>query len=69
VSLKGVSSWMGLIKGQGFTPLYCGSTFFTGIPILNRFPLGILNWSLLVGFGAARWRLGEAFVGIFRAHS
>jgi SAM-dependent methyltransferase len=69
VSLKGVSSWMDLIEGQGFTPLYCGSTFFSGIPALNRFPLGILNWSLLVLLGAARWQRGEAFVGVFRAQS
>jgi SAM-dependent methyltransferase len=69
VSLKGVSNWMEVIERHGFTPLYCGSTFFSGIPVLNRFPLGILNWSLLVAFGAAPWRSGESFVGVFRAQS
>jgi 2-polyprenyl-3-methyl-5-hydroxy-6-metoxy-1,4-benzoquinol methylase len=67
VSLKGVAAWTELIKGHGFEPLYCGSTFFTGLPVMNRLPLGLLNWSLLVAFGAVRWRHGESFVGVFEA--
>jgi 2-polyprenyl-3-methyl-5-hydroxy-6-metoxy-1,4-benzoquinol methylase len=69
VSLKGVSAWIDLIQGHGFTRLYSGSTFFSGLPIMNRIPLGIFNWSLLVMFGAARWRHGESFVGVFKARN
>jgi SAM-dependent methyltransferase len=66
VSLKGFMDWKGLIEKNGFQPVYCGSTFFSGIPILNSFPLGLFNWGLLVVFGTARWKYGESFVGIFR---
>ena len=66
VSLKGFMDWKGLVEKNGFQPVYCGSTFFSGIPILNSFPLGLFNWGLLVVFGTARWKYGESFVGIFR---
>jgi len=67
VSLKGISEWCSLLEVSGLVPIYCGSTFFSGIPILNRLPLGIINWLLLAIFGTARWKHGEAFVGIFKA--
>jgi len=66
VSLKGYSQWKSLLLESGFSEEYCGTTFFSGIPLLNRFPLGIFNWMLLVIFGAARWKFGESFVGVFR---
>ena len=44
-----------------------GSTFFSGVPWLNRLPLGLVNWSLLATLGALRWESGEAFVGAFVA--
>lgn len=65
VSLKNVEQWIALIEGQGFRAVYAGSTFFTGIPWLNRLPFGLLNWGLLTVFGAWRWRQGESFVGAF----
>jgi SAM-dependent methyltransferase len=65
VSLKGNSAWVRLVEGHGFKARYVGSTFFSGLPILNRFPFGLVNWALLVIFGAARWRHGESFVGVF----
>lgn len=65
VSLKGYNEWRALLERSGFATIYCGSTFFSGIPILNRFPLGIINWMLLAIFGTARWQHGESFVGIF----
>jgi SAM-dependent methyltransferase len=67
VSLKGMGDWADVVRGHGFTPIYIGSTFFSGIPVLNRLPLGILNWALLTILGSARWRHGESFVGVFRA--
>ena len=66
VSLKGKDEWDGLIETHGFEPLYTGSTFFSGLPVLNKLPLGIINWLLLVGFGSLRWSLGESYVGVFK---
>lgn len=65
VSLKGMAEWTGLIESYGFKRVFCGSTFFSGIPILNKLPLGVLNWGLLVLFGAWPWARGESFVGVF----
>lgn len=66
VTLKGFDEWVHLISSQGFSIIYSGSTFFSGIPLLNRLPLGLLNWVLLLIFGAAKWKLGESFIGICR---
>jgi SAM-dependent methyltransferase len=66
VSLKGVDDWRRLAEQHGFEPLYVGSTFFSGVPWLNRMPLGVLNWILLLTFGSWRWRHGESFIGVFR---
>ena len=65
VSMKGATQWVDLMKSHGFLPVSVGSTFFSGIPWLNRLPLGILNWMLLLFFGYASWMRGESFVGIF----
>lgn len=67
VSLKGKEEWDEFIVSHGFEPLYTGTTFFSGIPVLNSFPLGIFNWLLLLIFGSARWSAGEAYVGIFKS--
>ena len=66
VSLKSVLDWDALIQSHGFSPVFVGSTFFSGIPWMNRLPLGVLNWALLFAFGAVHWRHGESFVGIYR---
>ena len=66
VSLKNCKEWVSLAEKNGFTTIYSGSTFFSGIPVLNKFPLGVFNWILLLIFGSMRWRYGESFVGIFR---
>lgn len=67
VSLKGKEEWERLIASHGFIPLYSGSTFFSGVPILNKLPLGIFNWLLLVAFGSLRWSVGESYVGVFKS--
>lgn len=69
VSLKGMKEWTQLITSHGFTPLYCGSTFFSGIPLLNNYPLGIINWLMLVVFGSLRWSAGESYVGVFKTRN
>lgn len=65
VSMKSAYQWVDLLKRCGFVPVSVGSTFFSGIPWLNRFPLGVFNWTLLLFFGYAPWMRGESFVGIF----
>jgi 2-polyprenyl-3-methyl-5-hydroxy-6-metoxy-1,4-benzoquinol methylase len=65
VSMKGAHQWVDLLKLHGFLPVSVGSTFFSGIPWLNRLPLGIFNWTLLLFFGYAPWMRGESFVGVF----
>lgn len=67
VSLKGKKEWDQLIASQGFNSLYSGSTFFTGIPILNKLPLGLVNWLLLIVFGSLKWSAGESYVAVFKS--
>ena len=66
VSLKSVNEWQDFTEKEGFECVYAGSTFFTGIPILNKLPLGLLNWGLLLTVGSLRWSYGESFIGIFK---
>jgi SAM-dependent methyltransferase len=67
VSLKGKVDWDQLIVSHGFEPLYTGSTFFSGVPVLNKLPLGFVNWWLLVVLGSLRWSSGESYVGVFKS--
>jgi SAM-dependent methyltransferase len=69
VSLKGKDEWDRLIVSHGFSPLYSGSTFFSGVPILNTLPFGIVNWLLLVALGSLPWSVGESYVGVFRSNN
>lgn len=66
VSLKSYHSWSLLIENLGFEKIYTGSTFFSGIPIMNTFPFGIFNWMMLIFFGSISWSHGESFVGVFK---
>jgi SAM-dependent methyltransferase len=68
VSLKGKDEWDRILISHGFSCLYSGSTFLSGIPLLNRFPLGILNWLLLYAFGSLPWALGESYVGLYQVN-
>jgi len=65
VSLKGHDEWVNLIEGQGFERSFSGSTFFTGLPWFNKMPLALINWFMLMAFGALKWSKGESFVGAF----
>lgn len=67
VSLMGKDEWDRLIVSHGFEPLYTGSTFFSGVPVLNKLPLGVINWLMLVTFGSLRWSAGESYVGVFKS--
>lgn len=66
VSLKSRKDWDKLLFQNNFKKLYSGSTFFSGIPILNKFPLGIFNWFLLFFIGSLNWSKGESYIGVFR---
>jgi SAM-dependent methyltransferase len=66
VSMKKFNEWVPFIQKNGFTPIYCGSTFLTGIPFFNKLPLGIINWGFLYFVGSMKWKYGESFVGIFK---
>jgi SAM-dependent methyltransferase len=66
VSLKGYAEWISFLEQNGFTQVYCGTTFFSGIPLLNKLPLGMLNWTLLFLFGSLKWQYGESFLGVFK---
>ena len=68
VSMKGKDEWDWLIASHGFSPLYSGSTFFSGLPVLNKLPLGIGNWLLLMVFGSLPWSAGESYVGVFKSN-
>ena len=65
VTLKGARDWEYLITSQGFESKFSGTTFFSGIPIFRKLPLGFINWALLLCFGALRWNWGEAYVGAY----
>ena len=69
VCLKHKHEWDSLIESHGFSSLYSGSTFFSGVPMLNRFPLGVINWLLLLIFGSLRWSSGESYVGVFKSNN
>lgn len=65
VALKTVDEWSKLIQDSGFIKQKENTTFFSGIPLLSKFPLVIINWMLLVVFGSLPWKKGEAFLGIY----
>jgi SAM-dependent methyltransferase len=65
VALKNCKEWDDFMIQNGFSKVYSGSTFFTGIPFLNKFPFGIFNWSLLYLFGSFSWKIGESYIGVF----
>ena len=66
VALKTAEEWSALMKSKGFTPIKENTTFFSGIPILTKFPFVLINWALLVIFGSLPWKKGEAFLGIYK---
>lgn len=66
VSLKSYTTWKSLMEKSGFTSVYTGSTFFSGIPLLNKLPLGLINWALLFFVGSLKWKHGESFIGVFK---
>jgi SAM-dependent methyltransferase len=62
ISLKSISSWRDVVTGSGFKIVRDGTTGLTGIPILNRMPLGLIHWVPTFIFGHFSWQLGEAYI-------
>ena len=62
VSLHGPSYWSDLLNSSGFDIVQHGTTGLSGIPLLDRMPLGLIQWIPVFLFGYFPWLRGEAFV-------
>jgi len=51
-----------LLNGSGFDIVQHGTTGLSGIPLLDRMPLGLIQWIPVFLFGYFSWRRGEAFI-------
>lgn len=66
ISLHPPRHWLNLLNHHGFSPLRDGTTGLSGIPLLRKMPLGLLNWGPLFLFGFFPWHHGEAYICIAR---
>ncbi|MGH9343870.1 MAG: class I SAM-dependent methyltransferase, partial [Terriglobia bacterium] len=62
IALNGPSFWQNLVRSAGFRIVHDGTTGLTGIPWLNRMPLGLIHWVPTFIFGYFPWNLGEAYI-------
>jgi SAM-dependent methyltransferase len=62
ISLNGPPFWRQVLNGAGFQVTRDGTTGLSGIPVLNRMPIGLIHWVPSFFFGFYRWQLGEAYV-------
>jgi SAM-dependent methyltransferase len=62
ISLHGPSYWNEQMDKSGFEIVRHGTTGLSGIPLLNRLPLGLIHWIPGFIFGYFPWKLGEACV-------
>lgn len=67
VSLKGKDACSRFIMAHGFSPLYSGRTYFSGVPELNKLPQDVVSGLLLGAFGWLRWAVVESSVGVFKS--
>ena len=56
--------WRNLALSSGFTVRKDGTTGLSGIPALDRFPLGLAMRIPLLLFGFFPWTLGEAYMSV-----
>jgi SAM-dependent methyltransferase len=66
ISLNGSSFWRSLVADSGFAIARDGTTGLTGIPWLNKMPLGLIHWVPAFFFGFFPWQLGEAYICVAR---
>jgi SAM-dependent methyltransferase len=62
ISLHGPSFWSEMLDKSGFDIARHGTTGLSGIPLLNRIPLGLVHWIPSFFCGYFPWRLGEACI-------
>lgn len=62
ISLNGPPFWRDVLSGAGFQVTRDGTTGLSGLPILNRMPIGLIHWVPSFFFGFYKWQLGEAYV-------
>lgn len=66
VSLKSPKEWRSIFISYGFSVVSEGTTFLTGLPIVTKSPLQIVNYALLASFGSLPWSYGEAYQAVFK---
>ncbi len=66
VSLRPPKEWATLFRACGLEVTVEKTTALSGIPVFRQFPLAVINWGLLVLFGAFSWKHGESYCAICR---
>ena len=62
ISLHRPSYWSAMLDESGFEIARDGTTGLSGIPLLNKMPLGLIHWIPTFFFGYFPWKLGEAYI-------
>jgi SAM-dependent methyltransferase len=62
ISLHGPSYWSEMLDRSGFEIARHGTTGLSGIPLLNKMPLGLIHWIPSFFLGYFPWKLGEAYI-------
>lgn len=62
IALNGPKFWRSLMLDSGFEIRNDGTTGLSGLPLLNRMPLGLLHWIPTFFFGFYPWSHGEAYI-------
>ena len=66
ISLKSPLEWRDLMRNSGFQVLDDGTTGLTGLKILQKFPLALINWLPMAIFGYFHWYKGESYMAVAR---
>ena len=66
VSLKNRDDWTSEVIKNGFSPLFVGTTFFSGIKAFKIPPLNLITGLFSFLFGAVNWKYGESVIGAYR---
>jgi SAM-dependent methyltransferase len=62
VSLHGPSFWRKLLVKSGFDIASHGTTGLTGLPLMNKMPIGLIHWIPCFFWGYFPWKFGEASI-------
>jgi SAM-dependent methyltransferase/uncharacterized protein YbaR (Trm112 family) len=69
ISLLSPLEWKAATEHSGFRIIQEGTTGLSGIPVFQKFPIGIINFGSLFLFGFFPWDKGEAYIGIYQKSS